>query len=363
MDRKQEIKNQIADFLRATGNTRRNMLTYGIEVEYQRSGADDIDWDADYDDIYDMEAVCEAECVQAEELAYSYPLEYVTHYMVNKDILKFLPKKHRYYRDIKPILKIIHNTLDNTDPTLDDLRQYWEDLNTLFRYNNFDEFRCELYDEARGHVEVDWEPYIRDDAPRLSDIDTDYTCCDDQSVSGGEIKTDDAWTYDDILNATDTILTDIRAANGCYIDKDCSFHVHVQLGDIYHVYGTGKIVRYIMQYIALNFDQLPSSVRDRLYNGGNRWIYPRCDNNKYRWVHVHDQGTVEFRLFGNISEYGDGVACIDFVSKALAYAYKAVRRKLPLVNDRCIDEALSHNRPYSVLDLLKTKTITHSEAA
>ena len=60
---------------------------------------------------------------------------------------------------------------------------------------------------------------------------------------------------------------------------------------------------------------------------------------KYNLIHFHSQGTIEFRLFGNIDSIEDASKCFDFVRKSLVYAYtKKLNGEKPTLDQEYIKE-------------------------
>jgi hypothetical protein len=330
LDRKQQIENQVLDFIKATPAERRKMLSFGVEIEYQDKGDGEIDWGADYGDLFDIEAIREAECEYAEDVINHDWLDHVTIDMLSPWVRRLFnttyrknrwKKQYNYQCDLQNHHR---NTLETWIDCeyFDDLADVWDKVQHLFIYTDIAELRERLIEIIQENCEIDQHDYLREDAPQIgsSDVTSRFECIDDQSVSGGEVRTCGGLTYDDVIDASSEILEDIEQGEGA-IDEDCSYHVHIKLGDIHHKFGA-NLHRHLMNYVKWNWKELPDSVKRRLRRG-NRWIRPLYGRHeKYSMVHFHEQGTIEFRLFGNVSDVEDAKQCLDFATNALAYAYR-----------------------------------------
>lgn len=345
MERKEEISKQIANFLKATRLERRNLLTFGVELEFQRDEGCNCIENLGDEDRYDMDSLQKhrdevaqkaLDCMELEEIFRWFRFQDIPHKVfveiyglhptgglawLRKSVRTWTSTQKNYMRQVMGKYLEAHFAESGCESIEEYLRDVMEaDME-------------EILDELRDDVYIDWEEYEHDhDELRemycgCSEFDVPECCelVEDQSVSGGEVHTVGGMSADQVLAVADNVL---KQAPNCdrYVDTDCSAHLHVKLGDISHYYGRGNLHRCIMEYISMNLAKLPQPVRKRLVGGGNRWIEPKLSHDKYRWVHFHDQGTIEFRLFGNIDNIEDLEACLQFAVDALAYAYRV--RKL-----------------------------------
>jgi hypothetical protein len=283
LERQHIVNKQIHNFVNTPPEARAGLCTFGVELEFQ---SDERDEDAIEQEIQDY--VNNAD-----------PLDYVGDQDLNDT--------WRNCNEYIIILKLWSGFRGDVEEFFDD--HDWFNC-------SYEDVMERIYDSAREYVE---ENCACNDSHNVT---SQYEVIDDQSVTGGEVRTEGGYQYDDFLEAAGEIISDISDGGG-YVDSDCSAHIHVKLGDIHHLYGK-RLHRFIMEYLVLNRERLPQAVQNRLYRGGNRWIEPHVanGNDKYQWVHFHCQGTIEFRLFGNIDDVRDIKTCTDLALAALAYAYE-----------------------------------------
>lgn len=136
---------------------------------------------------------------------------------------------------------------------------------------------------------------------------------DDSSVRGGEIRTVGPLTANQFFVAMkDAFDLDLS------IDSGCSFHIHLSLVGMQHKYG--KNLQYnMMKYLIENFEFWPDSVKKRIKN--TKYYKFDITRDKYSMVNFHEQGTWEFRIFGNVTNALDGYKCLILACRALQYAY------------------------------------------
>lgn len=375
MNRKLQVKNQIESFITGNHVDRLDMCTFGIEIETQCDDNDDDFWTIVYDNLDFYQYMDEDSYYQAihettiEDLDGASIME-LLECLRSSDFINLLSQKYRFKkdklywrrrneRDIYRAIFLQHardfvaryeSLYDVCTGHLGEeqkakIIKHLVDRSPLISFNKYDQ---ELLNEGRIYdSRFPWyedyeesvrdnmddedyrlsEDYIRSEHPDLfpnSSISCDNSLVEiveDQSITGVEFRTIGGLSIEELEDTIDDIETVINDSDH-YIDTDCSAHIHIKLGDIKHYYGDGNLHAAIMEYIAFNFDRLPESVRKRLRNGGNRWIYPYLSQCKYRWVNFHDQGTIEFRLFGNTANKEDLLQCIRIAVEALAYGYQ-----------------------------------------
>lgn len=141
----------------------------------------------------------------------------------------------------------------------------------------------------------------------------------DSSVDGVEIRTRDggvAW------GAFNRAAVDAFGSFDHDIDTNCSFHIHLSLPGLSP--KSGKIVRRMTQYILDHQDELPEEVRKRLRSSAcsEYASISKSGSGKYSFIHIHEQGTWEFRAFGNVSSAASARICADLAVRALYHAYR-----------------------------------------
>lgn len=355
MIRKAEVKNQIQKFITSTHRAKLDQVSFGFEVETQSNGGEP-DYDQlDFDELYDTEQMYddlyEETIEQIENNKPSELLEYLSNYDICPSYRETFPCKSKIEKWIKNNIMIYAQRLEervdtcgNSDLKLEIIKRIIKRFahtlkpdvtNEWLNIADLTDSSTPYFDSIRDSVEnaIDYsyyrydDDYLRENYPHIfSDElglndDDDIEIVEDQSISGQEIRTIGGKTYEDTIEIAKYVFDEIKASDH-YIDKDCSCHVHVKLGDIKHYFGDGNLHAAIMEYFALNMHRLPESVQERLNQGGNRWIEPKCSSGKYRWVNFHGQGTIEFRLFGNVDNIDDFVKCIDLAIESLSYGYQ-----------------------------------------
>lgn len=379
MSRKQYIKDTIEQFITSNHKERLAQCTFGVEIETQYNDDDEF-WSTVFNNL-------EREDYMDTESYYNDLRERVTRYIDCSRLSELIP--HRLYdlntptptvrvvaKDvwnrvtpascsdlsklytplIRERVKAIEDRID--DPTDNDIKV--RIFNKVFKglldpidcaYELDERFDYQL-EENEQECMNDNEYYYDEDSIRRDHPDlfrseegldisnNDVEVVNDQSVSGSELRTIGGLEYDDFETAVKDICAAVLNSNH-YVDKNCSAHIHIKLGSINHYYGDGHLHNAIMEYLVFNLNRLPERVQRRLRYGGNRWIKPYMDDNKYRWVNFHDQKTIEFRLFGGIDRASDIMQCLKIALEALAYGYQ-VRfgdYKRALSNDDLIELA------------------------
>lgn len=390
MSRSIEVKNQITKFLKSTKSERRSLLTFGVEFEYQQPGSN-IDHQTiceaeyefldalDFEERYDTDRASEHEWeyiedefsrMSLEDAKRDGYLDCLDHGAANSDVVKlhfssramgyhktWRSKRERRWRSAftgdwdKMFQRMLSleidrwRSIDGNDVGHScSLYEFFEWSRLIDEDIAREQVTSAMRDDGVGDIE-DWSDYeydvddLKNDYAELwakydpciadEEVTTEYEHVGDCSVSGGEVRTRGGLDYIEFRHASRTILNDINRASTAYVDENCSAHLHLKLGDIRHYYGKGILHGLILEYFYFNFHRLPESVKTRLKDGGNRHIRPNLESGKYNWVRFHPQGTIEFRLFGNIDDHTDFEICIDMAIEALAYAYrvKALRSK------------------------------------
>jgi hypothetical protein len=140
----------------------------------------------------------------------------------------------------------------------------------------------------------------------------------DQSVDGGEIRTIGGIRPMAFIRAA----TDLLDHNDFEVDTGCSFHIHLSVPGVKHFYGKDMQANMIA-YLLDHKDRLPESMLDRLKSHKlDHFAALQLSTEKFSAVHMHPQGTWEFRLFGNINKACDARRCLLLAIEALRYAYR-----------------------------------------
>ena len=360
MSRKIHVKNTIEKFITSTHAERLQQCSFGVEVETQTDNSDIGNfWSIVYDnlepdDYMNMEELQADIALATEDYISNNRLSSLVRLWARRYPRFNLPSKHQilcktlYSKNFKAnsaifrekYLQLLANRVEKIedridDPNDDDIKvklfnkylqflspiKNIEGINEQFEYI-IEEHCREDIDEGEYHLDPDdiarEHPHLFASAISCKHPKVETT--DDQSVSGKELRTIGGLSQNEFIGAASAIFNAIDDSKH-YIDTDCSAHIHIKLGDIKHYYGNGVLHAAIMEYFILNFERLPKRVQQRL-SEGNRWIKPALHDNKYTWVNFHEQGTIEFRLFGNIDTIDDLLACQTMAIESLAYAYQ-----------------------------------------
>lgn len=141
----------------------------------------------------------------------------------------------------------------------------------------------------------------------------------DGSVNGPEIQTVGPKTVKEFLRLAKKVFKQEMT-----IDHECSFHIHVSVDGVKHVYGA-MLQRAVYYYFYNNLDRVPESVMQRWANREWRDRYFAIEHNsdrKYSFVAWRNEhSTIEFRCFGNVTNYKDARKCLILAVEALIWAY------------------------------------------
>ena len=191
-----------------------------------------------------------------------------------------------------------------------------------------------LYDEYREEAENsgDWSEYRdrenfdpRDHVSYSGNAEVEVK--DDSSVSGGEVATIGGIKIVDFIESSKNLF----ARNDFDIDANCSFHIHLSIEGVEHHYGERSQAE-MLAYILKHVEELPENVQRRIERN-NSYYQSRINTNKYSAIHFHGK-TWEFRLFGHVEEYKEGIKCLNMAYKAMRHAYRCRLDK----RERLVDE-------------------------
>lgn len=197
---------------------------------------------------------------------------------------------------------------------------YWGAFSTLDRLN-----RQAARELADSYFDVCYQNVIENYSPCWPEIkDVEFGA--DQSVNGPEIRTRGGLSVQSFMKALKSVVSEELD-----VDEGCSFHIHLSIPGVRHSYGR-NLQAAIMDYFLSNISRLPECVRTRLESEAVRFFEFHLSQEKFRFVHWHPQGTIEFRLFGNVDNYKDGMKCLLEAVRALQHAYKVVHLKQGKLN-------------------------------
>lgn len=143
----------------------------------------------------------------------------------------------------------------------------------------------------------------------------------DGSVDGFEFRTKGALTYIDFMRAANYVFGDFEHE----IDEKCSFHIHLSIEGVKHLYGA-RFQAALVEYITDNRFSLPENVKNRIENAQNNEFICGIieERKKYCFVRNHDfYNTWEFRCFGHVESASEAKKCLDLAIDAMNYAYQA----------------------------------------
>lgn len=162
------------------------------------------------------------------------------------------------------------------------------------------------------------------------DIPADVEVGTDGSVSGYEFRTVGALDYQRFTSAADRIFKLDHT-----IDNGCSFHIHLAIPGVKHRHGN-LLQKALTEYLIENIDRVPATVRQRWAAiRSNTYITPGVQKGqKYMFVWKHEQGTWEFRCFGNVQNAEDAKVCLDLAIEAMQYGYMVTTGQVDLFSRR-----------------------------
>lgn len=138
----------------------------------------------------------------------------------------------------------------------------------------------------------------------------------DSSVEGGEIIVDSPTTPAKCLDIANRLFTE----NSWRIDTGCSFHIHLSVPGVTHVYGR-QFQLELYLYLLSQWERVPAAVKARWTN--LHYCRLHLSKDKYSFVHYHQEyRTWEFRCFGNVSTTEDATACYQLALEAMHHAYQ-----------------------------------------
>lgn len=190
--------------------------------------------------------------------------------------------------------------------------------------SNLDSAVCEAEDAFREEWEenTDLSEFAEGSSAREAwgsprGVNCSYDFHEDSSVKGGELVVSEPQRPTGFLRHAKHLLR----VNDFTVDEGCSFHIHLSVDGVQHMYGE-RMQAEMLAYLLANTDRMPEGVQDRLRTHLH-WYSCRITGDKYCAVHYHKRlGTWEFRLFGNIDNYFDARDCLILAYEAMRHAYR-----------------------------------------
>lgn len=151
----------------------------------------------------------------------------------------------------------------------------------------------------------------------------------DGSVEGPEIRTRGPRTVKQFIDALKIVTQ-----NQMVVNEGCSFHIHVSFPGTQWKKDDYNFMAYLQQGVLRNFQKVPESVRARWRNeSAGRWCRLQAGSDRY-FTAYNDLGTIEFRCWGNVSKFEDGLRCLQLTVEALRYAARcALKLAKPMLKD------------------------------
>lgn len=141
---------------------------------------------------------------------------------------------------------------------------------------------------------------------------------EDGSVPGPEIRTKGPLSVVEFRNALQVITK-----NKLEVSANCSFHIHTSFTnfDVRAFKQTPAFIEFLQHFLLMNFNKMPEKVQERLKNrDASRWFLLGLSNGR-TFANVSGRHpTIEFRCWGNVSSYKDGMACLKLTLEAYRYA-------------------------------------------
>ncbi len=130
------------------------------------------------------------------------------------------------------------------------------------------------------------------------------------------------------------------------VDNECSFHIHLSIKDIRHT-GGDRMCHAMQEYLLTHLNEFPLAVLKRMLHREGKWseqyfhFGPNRAGEKYQAIAFREQGTWEFRLFGNITTASEGVRCLILATRALQHGSKCtLNRELPVADPMAHKEVI-----------------------
>jgi len=143
----------------------------------------------------------------------------------------------------------------------------------------------------------------------------------DCSVKGPEIATIGPLTVKEFMER----LKIVTAAE-FVSDPRCSFHIHMSVDGVSHRYGQ-LFQNWMMEYMLMRYESFPDWLKERFRYGYrnqsywfDRYYAPRLSQDRFAMIAYRGR-TWEFRFFGNVNSYQEGLYCLNLAIRALRYAY------------------------------------------
>ena len=172
-----------------------------------------------------------------------------------------------------------------------------------------------LYADYQQSWESDHESDYQTDCEKTDpEYDSDLVeLGEDSSVTGGELRTNDAHSPSDFCKAVDSIEFGSEHSVG----SNCSFHIHLSIKGIVHSYGR-RFQAEMLGYLLLNKN---GTIENRLNSTSTNYFKVQLSEDKFTAVHFHKHlKTWEFRIFGGIKDKAEQKKCLLLAYQAYRHA-------------------------------------------
>ncbi len=294
----------IEKYRNASESERLSMVRLGFELETQQT--EGLTWATCESGEPDMDRMHEYATERAQE--YATDIDEFFTYIEDEFIQSLNMLASRKKRELLAAVNIntLHEACKSGLLTIDESDVIESMESTILDNVNSDDF-CESGDIGQ-HI----------------DIPARIEAVNDSSVSGFEFRTIGGLELAEVKTAAENIFRFDHK-----IDTKCSFHVHISIPGVKHQYGT-ELQAAMTEYLLINIAKIPDSIKQRWADDCG-YFKPMISRDKYAFVHMHDQGTWEFRCFGNVKNSKDAETCFLLATEALQYGYKVVAGNITLL--------------------------------
>ena len=181
------------------------------------------------------------------------------------------------------------------------------------RYSWFDVVQSELDSMCDS-----WEP--DSDNGEFRDVDGWEHCEDGTSGIVREYKTDSPINLSEMVERINDLMNE---AGRCDVPLNGSCHVHVSVPNAKHTASDKSYLHCCILYELSQFvPEFPRRLMDRLKSSHSSYFHlDGQPNTKYTAVSFHHQGSVEFRLFGGLTDPDEIADCVRWAGMAFLRGY------------------------------------------
>jgi len=189
-----------------------------------------------------------------------------------------------------------------------------------------------LEDFINGFTRYSWSSFVSDELDSMNENSDSEPAYDDI----------DGWNHEE--DATSGIVQEYQSKVGtlsktmervqwlfkcagseCKVPLNGSCHIHVSIPGSAHSATNESALHCCLLYeLSQHIKEFPEAVIERLNSARARAYFEfsaRCTQ-KFSAIHMHHQGTWEFRLFGHMDDPADIETCLNIAGKAFLSGYK-----------------------------------------